>query len=311
MFRLIALSGSGACHEVADQIGAAERDDEPGEQSASARATAPGSDGCPTPGLRGRGRMGVRPLSVPGAEVDPEIARRAPAPGGRRRQPHHEGDDDHFDRDRDEALPEKDRVAERDDAARHHAAVRDDVADLRLQRAGGRHLQRRRSAEALRPDAAEAEHARRRERAVVDALDAPRDFDREHRAEDEAEAPVEPRRGERDEGDQRHRAARRARHDATTRITRPIGGEVASTWPVMMISAIWSVNGISSQKPRPQASTTCSGPAGVAASAATMTSTVASSAKMKASGSQRSLQSVSASAARATGPGCSVILSGG
>ena len=94
-------------------------------------------------------------------------------------------------------------------------------------------------------------------------------------------------------------------------MTRPIGGEVASTWPVMMISAIWSVNGISSQKPRPQASTTCSGPDGVAASAATMTSTVASSAKMKASGSQRSLQSVSASAARATGPGCSVILSGG
>ncbi len=48
------------------------------------------------------------------------------------------------------------------------------------------------------------------------------------------------------------------------RISRPIGGDVASTWPVMMMSDIWSVNGISSQKPRPQASTTCSGVDGVA-----------------------------------------------
>ena len=39
------------------------------------------------------------------------------------------------------------------------------------------------------------------------------------------------------------------------RITRPIGGEVASTWPVMMMSDICSVKGISSQKPRPHAST--------------------------------------------------------
>jgi hypothetical protein len=92
-------------------------------------------------------------------------------------------------------------------------------------------------------------------------------------------------------------------HDAIVRMTRPIGGEVASTWPVMMMSAIWSVNGISSQKPRPHASTIWNGPDGVAASAATITSRVASSAKMNASGSQRSLQSVSASAARATGPG--------
>src|SRR5258705_11096368 len=42
-----------------------------------------------------------------------------------------------------------------------------------------------------------------------------------------------------------------------------------------------------------------------------MTMNVGSSAKMNASGSQRSVQSVSASAARATGPGCSVILSAG
>ena len=37
----------------------------------------------------------------------------------------------------------------------------------------------------------------------------------------------------------------------------PTGAEVASTWPVMMISDICSVNGIRSQKPLPQASTTC------------------------------------------------------
>ena len=83
--------------------------------------------------------------------------------------------------------------------ARHEAAVRDDVADLRLERAGRRHLQRRRPAQPLRPDAAEAEKARRGQRAVVDALDAPRDLDRQHRAEDQAEAPVEPGRGEREQ----------------------------------------------------------------------------------------------------------------
>ncbi len=61
----------------------------------------------------------------------------------------------------------------------------------------------------------------------------------------------------REERDQRDGAARRARPGREPAITRPIGGEVASTWPVMMTSAICSVNGISSQKPRPQASTTC------------------------------------------------------
>ena len=100
-------------------------------------------------------------------------------------------------------------------------------------------------------------------------------------------------------------------HDAIARISAPIGGDVASTWPVMMTSAICSVNGIRSQKPRPQASMVCATVAVVAVSAAISTSTVASSAKMNASGTQRSVQSVSASAARATGPGCSVIMSGG
>src|SRR4051812_22081425 len=79
----------------------------------------------------------------------------------------------------------------------------------------------------------------------------------------------------------------------------------------MMMSAICIVNGISSQKPRPHASTTCGGVEGVATSAAITTMKVASSAKMNASGIQRSAQSVSASAARATSPGSSVIYGGG
>src|SRR5882724_1578565 len=79
----------------------------------------------------------------------------------------------------------------------------------------------------------------------------------------------------------------------------------------MITSAICRVNGIRSQKPRPHASIVCVSVAGVTASAAPMTRAVAISAKMNASGTQRSVQSVSASAARATGPGCSVILSGG
>ncbi len=79
-----------------------------------------------------------------------------------------------------------------------------------------------------------------------------------------------------------------------------MGAEVASTWPVMITSAICRVKGTSSQKPRPQASTTC-GTGATAAPAAT-TITVASSAKMKASGTHRSLHVVSTRATRVTGP---------
>ena len=146
-------------------------------------------------------------------------------------------------------------MREADDAAGHHAAVRHDVADLRLQGAGRRHLQRRGSAEALRPDAAETEDAGRGERPIVHAFDTPRHFLREHRAEHQAESPVEPRRREREERHQRHGARGVDGQPAMARMTRPIGCDVASTWPVMMMSDIWSVNGISSQKPRPQAST--------------------------------------------------------
>ena len=164
-----------------------------------------------------------RSRSVP--SVDAEIARRPAAPGRRRRQPHHRRHDHDLDEHRHEALPEKDRVREADDAAGHDAAVRDDVADRRLQRARRRHLQRRRSAQALRPDAAEAQKARGRERAIVDVLHAARDLDREHRAEDQAESPVEPRAGQREERDERDRAARRA--SATPR-PRESGGPSAA-----------------------------------------------------------------------------------
>src|SRR5205085_12180483 len=95
-------------------------------------------------------------------------------------------------------------------AARHEAARGNDLADLPLQRSPRRHLQCRRSAESLRPDAAEAKHARRCERAIVDLLDAARDFLREHGAEDQAETPVEPRRDEYEERDERDGATRRA-----------------------------------------------------------------------------------------------------
>ena len=79
------------------------------------------------------------------------------------------------------------------------------------------------------------------------------------------------KRDERDRAARRLRPARRSRESPGR-----IGAEVASTWPVMMTSDICSVNGIRSQKPRPQASTTCGGEDGVQVSAATTTTTVAS-----------------------------------
>ena len=95
---------------------------------------------------------------------------------------------------------------------------------------------------------------------------------------------------------------------AMARIALPIGAEVASTWPVMMISDICSVNGIRSQKPPPHASTTCVNDDGVATSAAANTMMVASNAKMKASGIHFSVHAVRRIAARATKPVCSSIV---
>ena len=74
----------------------------------------------------------------------------------------------------------------------------------------------------------------------------------------------------------------------------------------MITKAICSVNGISSHSPFPQASTTCGKVDGVQANPATTTISVAKSAKTKASGTQRSVQSVSRKATRASQPGCSI-----
>ena len=129
---------------------------------------------------------------------------RAPAARWRRGQPHHECDDHDFDQDGDDALPQEDRVREADDAAGHDPAPGHDLANLRLQGAGRGHLQRRRSAQPLRPDASDAEEARGRERAVVHARDAAGHFAGEHRAEHQAESPVEPRAHERKGRHHRH-----------------------------------------------------------------------------------------------------------
>ncbi len=99
-------------------------------------------------------------------------------------------------------------MAETDDPCRDDSACGDDVADLRLQCPRRGHLQRGRSAEALRPDAAEAEEAGGRDGPVIH-LDPVRDFAREHRAEHQTESPVEPRRGHREYRDESHGAARR------------------------------------------------------------------------------------------------------
>jgi hypothetical protein len=90
---------------------------------------------------------------------------------------------------------------------------------------------------------------------------------------------------------------------ANARISRPIGAEVASTWPVMMMSDICSVNGIRSQNPLPHASTTCGRLEVLPHAPAAATMNVASRAKMNASGTHRSVQAVSLSAIRAIGPG--------
>ena len=67
----------------------------------------------------------------------------------------------------------------------------------------------------------------------------------------------------------------------------------------MMMSAICSVNGISSQKPRPHASSSATGDACPRREAAAKTSSVASSAKTNASGTQRSVHAVNRRARRA------------
>ena len=150
-----------------------------------------------------RGRFDLR-----FAERDAEIVRGLAPPGRRRDEPHDGGDDDDLDHDRGKTLPEKDGVPKGDDSVGDKAAVRDDLADLRLERAGRRHLQGGRAAQALGPDAAEPEEAGGGERAIIHARDAARDLACEDGAEDEAEAPVKPRAGHGEERDERDGVAR-------------------------------------------------------------------------------------------------------
>ena len=158
------------------------------------------------------------------AKSDAEVARRPTSPGRRRDQPHHGRYDENLYHHRQEALPEKNRMAERDEPARDHAVVGDDLPNLRLERSRRGHLQGRRSAQALCPDAAKAEEAGGGERSIVHALDTSRDFPCEHGAEDETESPVEPRarhgekRHERDSVARRRRPRRRPANDSAHRL---------------------------------------------------------------------------------------------
>ena len=86
---------------------------------------------------------------------------------------------------------------------------------------------------------------------------------------------------------------------ASHAITRKTGSVVASTWPRMITSAIWSVNGSSSQNPSPQNPIVAPSPAPLSAPAAT-TPTVATSANTNASGIQRSDHVVNAPATRSS-----------
>src|SRR5438105_2300785 len=102
--------------------------------------------------------------------------------------------------------------------------------------------------------------------------------------------------------DQPHHDGNERDLDDDRREALPEKNGVASSRPVMMMSAICSVNRMNSHKPLPQASITCGRPDGVSATPATITIRVARSAKTKASGTHRSVQSVNASAMRARIP---------
>ena len=102
-------------------------------------------------------------------------------------------------------------MLESDDAARDRVTGGDDRANLRRKRGGRRHLERGRAREALCPDAAEAEKARRSKGTVIHPARPAGDLAREDRREDEREAPVEPGREHGKRRDERDRPARRIR----------------------------------------------------------------------------------------------------
>ena len=159
-------------HEVAHEIGAAECHDEQGQNG---RVFEPGA---------GRHLPAVDDRRFRIDEVDAKVRGR-PRPSSRwGRQPHQQRDHDDLDDHRDQALPQEDGVGEREQSARDHAA-RDNLANLRLQGSGRGHLQRRRAAQSLCPDAAQAQERGGREGAIVDPGHAACHFSREDRAEDQ------------------------------------------------------------------------------------------------------------------------------
>ena len=136
--------------------------------------------------------------------------------------------DDDLDQHRDQALPQEDGVRQADDAVGHHALVGDDVADARLERARSGHLQRRRAAQPLGPDAAEPQDAGGAERAVVH-VGMRRATSRASTALKTRLKPQlnqEPTARTASPG---HRRARRRRHAGQPAISRPIGGVLATT----------------------------------------------------------------------------------
>ena len=80
MLRLIALSGSARLREVAHEIRAAERHDEPRQERRVLE---------PRAGRRSVAALGCAVRLVDVAEVDAEVARGPAAAGRRRREPHH------------------------------------------------------------------------------------------------------------------------------------------------------------------------------------------------------------------------------
>ena len=131
-------------------------------------------------------RRPCRPCCAPGRARAPSSSRSRDESSARTTRDHH-------------ALPEAERLAERDDAA--------DLQDRRRQRRRRRHDQRGRRREPERPDAADAQVGGRADRAIVRAAHAVGHFLGQQRAEDQAEAPRQQRRQHREQPDERRRAS--------------------------------------------------------------------------------------------------------
>ena len=98
-----------------------------------------------------------------------------------------------------QALPESERLAERNDAA--------DLQNRRRQRRRRRHDQCGRRREPERPDAADAQVGGRADRPIVRAAHAMGHFLGQQRAENQAEAPRQQRRQHREQSDEGRRAS--------------------------------------------------------------------------------------------------------